>query len=212
MSSQANLSIAKLAGFQQAQIGNGCGISSACAALNILFGSKLNSNEWSQKIDALPFPQILKMRLGKNGPTTPYQQANQLRWMAAENCLQPIQINIKSLTSEELIQSLSYPDQVTIITIGWILTTPPEITYGSAGRNLNAYGKQYGYHTMVFAAYDLTHISDDGVCRPWGFVNSWVEGGSELHWMSDPEFSIAWSIYTPLGKFRTSLVITRSEY
>ncbi len=211
MASHANLTHTTLASYQQLQIGNGCGISSACAALNLLFGSDIRSADWTRRIDSLKFPQIWKMRMGRNGPTTPYQQANQIRWIAAKEDLHPIQIRISSLTSDELIASLPYPNQVIIITIGWILTPPPEITYGSSGKNLNALGKRNGYHTMLFAAYDLNHISDDGVCRPWGFINSWFDGGKELCWMSDPEFSIAWSIYTPLGKFRSALILTKSE-
>ena len=64
MATIKNLPVEHLAKFQQAQIGNSCAISSACTALNLLFGKQINAKYWIEKIDQLPFPQIFEDAYG----------------------------------------------------------------------------------------------------------------------------------------------------
>jgi hypothetical protein len=66
------------------------------------------------------------------------------------------------------------------------------------------------YHTMLVGAYDPHNICEDGMLRPWGFVNSWSHPGKDLFWISDGEFLRAWGHFTPpVG--RNSLVLIHPE-
>jgi len=40
---------------------------------------------------------------------------------------------------------------------------------------------------MLLAAYDPAHRSGE-LTTPWGFINSWAEGSTELFWMEDQAF------------------------
>ena len=197
MLSVKNLSEKSLAGYQQTQIGNSCAVSSACAALNLLFDSHIQSQDWIKKVDNLSFPAILKMRLYRNGPTMPFQQMNLLRWIAETNHFTAISIKRETGTRNKLLDILTTNRQVALVTVGWFFTTPPEITIGDTANNYNATQAKFGWHTMLVAAYNPAHICTDGLVRPWGFINSWGTGGEDLFWMSEAVFLRSWSIYTP---------------
>jgi hypothetical protein len=209
MVSIKNMPEDKLSRFQQLQTGNSCAICSACAAVNLLFGTNIQAGDWIQRVDCLPFPQIFKVRMWKNGPTAPFQQINLIRWIAGENNLYKIQVEQKKSNREELIQIIQNPFQAALVTIGWIFNKPPEITLGSTGINYNASKDKIGYHTLLAAAYQSDHICEDHVLRPWGFINSWVAGGTDLFWMSEEEFMDSWSIYTPPNRIRSTVLLTR---
>jgi hypothetical protein len=60
---------------------------------------------------------------------------------------------------------------------------------------------------MLFAAYDPEHKSGD-ISTPWGFINSWVDEGSGLFWMSDPDFRRSWG--TPIPRWGKNAVVLLS--
>jgi hypothetical protein len=62
---------------------------------------------------------------------------------------------------------------------------------------------------MVLAAHDPGHLDRNGNPAPWGFVNSWADGGAEIYWMSDADFERAWTHEIPLVGSRNAVVITR---
>lgn len=199
----------ELARLQQDQgSSNSCGIYSACQALNMIYRANLSGAYWSNRIDRLPIPSILIYRLFRNGPTLPCQQINQLRFFARESGLPVPHLSLKSSNPDELRVILSQPDVAAIVTIGWIRTVGPKIMIGKSTVNRNHTVPGTSYHTMLVGAYDPGNISEDGILRPWGFVNSWSRPGKELFWISDGEFKRAWGHYTPsAGRF--SLVIIR---
>lgn len=210
MISVKNLTPKDLAQYQQSQTGNSCAVCSACAAINLLFGTHILAPYWIQTVDNLPVFQILNMRLFKNGPTTPQQQMNLIRWISGTEGISSVNVRQISATREELLNILQSPNQAALVTIGWLFRKAPEIVYGSTTNNYNALGKRFGYHTMLAGAYHPTHICADGLARPWGFINSWTNGGDELFWMSEAEFLRSWSIFTPFGGIRSTVVITRT--
>ena len=149
------------------------------------------------------------MRMGKNGPTTPIQQLNQIRWIAETEGVSGFQLKLASLQTTDLITHLDYQNRICLVTIGWLFRQAPEIIYGDTSINYNATPRKFGYHTMIVAAHQPQHQSPDGVNRPWGFINSWMDAGKELFWMSDTEFTRAWSTFTPLGGFRSTVILTK---
>ncbi len=196
-----------LAKFQQEQIGNGCAITSACAAINLLYEMDLQASTWIKIFDSMPFPRILKFRMLRNGPTTPKQQMNQIKHIAETSGVKNINISLKSGCSQDLKNILNSQNRVALVTLGWFFQKAPEIVYGLTNQNYNATKNRFGYHTMLVAAHDSLHICADGLARPWGFINSWINRGNNLFWMSEAEFYRAWSIYTPFGGVRSMVVV-----
>jgi len=199
----------KLAALQQEQTGNNCAVFSACAALNLLFEEQLDPLVWSEKVDSLPFPAILKFRMMRNGPVTPWQHVHLIEWIASEHHLMDVSVERGSGTREELLVGLRRVHQLMLVTIGWFFQPPPEIMYGKSSANQNASHARAGYHTLILAAYDPLHISKDGVQRPWGFINSWKSSATSLYWMKDSDFMRSWNILTPLGGKRSIVTIAR---
>jgi hypothetical protein len=204
-----NLPEEKLARYQQNQTGNSCAICSACSALNILYNVRISAGAWIKYVDSLTVPAIWPLRLYPNGPTTPAQQANLLRRIADREGLRGLEITRHSSSVEEIQSILLSPNQVVLVTIGWVFSAGPKIMPGKSIINLNSSTSRFGYHTMLLAAYSPEHIHEDGVIRPWGFINSWMDGGSQIFWIDDMEFRQHWSILTPLGGIRSAVILTR---
>ena len=61
---------------------------------------------------------------------------------------------------------------------------------------------------MLLAAYNPEHYSGS-LTTPWGFVNSWIDGGTELFWMPENDLRKAWNIaFFPLN-LRLSVIIKK---
>lgn len=200
--------IPALASLQQDQgQSNNCGILSACQALNLLYGSNLVGSYWAGVFDRMPFPSILTYRCLRNGPTLPYQQTRQIQYIARQSGLPTPTIQILSSNPAELRAILAKPNMAAIVTIGWINTVGPKIMIGKTTINRNRSERGSSYHTMLLGAYDPLHISEDGILRPWGFVNSWSAPGKDLFWISDGEFVRAWAHYTPTAGINPLVLI-----
>ena len=196
-----------LAKYQQAQLGNNCAYHAVSAAINVLAGTNIDGLIYADQINAMPFPTSLKYRLYDNGPTLPVQQVNLAKLIATDH---GISINAQKANpqNEDLLLYLMEGNVAVLVTIGWYAHHPPEITYGLSSLNMNASKEWAGFHTMLLARYDPTHVSQDGLLRPWGLINSWTAGGDQLFWMQDVEFKRSWNTYTPLSGSRASVLIT----
>jgi hypothetical protein len=97
-----------------------------------------------------------------------------------------------------------------IVTIGWDDANVPDIARTSDDANRAGGGAplQINAHAMVLAAYDPNHLDRNGNAAPWGFVNSWADGGTEIYWMPDADFQQAWTHEIPLVGSRNAVVIT----
>ncbi|HEX9710887.1 MAG TPA: hypothetical protein VGB42_13095, partial [Candidatus Thermoplasmatota archaeon] len=99
-----------------------------------------------------------------------------------------------------------------VVTIGWDDAHVPDIARGSDTTTSAGGGAplQINAHAMVLAAYDPGHVDGNGTPAPWGFVNSWADGGSEIYWMPDADFQQAWAHEIPFVGSRNAVVITRA--
>ncbi|MBX7213245.1 MAG: WXG100 family type VII secretion target [Thermoflexales bacterium] len=212
------LPIPTLAALQQNQgASNDCGEFASAAAINLLAGAPVTSG---QEMDALSnrawsILGTLGTRLGPDGATTPQQQANLINRYAAEKQLPLTAQNVsgRALTNEDLRQYLNTPDTAVLVTLLWPNDQKPRGWFGgpqdaSGAAPMSNTDSIFGYtgHVMLLAAYD-----DNNGDPRWGFVNSWRDGGQELYWMTDADFTRAHSMASPEGFFppNGTVVVTR---
>jgi hypothetical protein len=203
----AGMSEKSLAAYQHNQVGNTCTLHSISAAIQLLSGRVIDPAELADELDAMNFFRRLPYRFGINGPVSPLQQVALLRRLINDLGLS-LQIGLSHPTIPGLIDLIHQPDTVVMVTIGWAKHAAPAITLG-AGTSSYANNISITWHTIISAAYDPMHIDTGGLQKPWGFINSWVNGGEYLFWMADGDFRKAWSFYTPLGGFRPAVIITK---
>lgn len=204
---------AELAALQQRQPDgrNDCADYSIAASLNLLFGGSVRGNDVAAAADQVPWLLPGRgLRMWENGPTTPAQQANIVNGVARQGQL-PLSAVATKATTDELVQYLGQPNTAVIVTIGWDDAHVPQIARTSQDGTSAGGGAplQLNAHAMVLAAHDPTHLDHAGNPAPWGFVNSWADGGSELYWMPDADFQQAWGHDIPLVGSHNAVVITR---
>jgi hypothetical protein len=202
----AGLSEKSLAQYQHNQIGNTCALHCICTAIQILTGRTISAEDLAEEIDALPFLTRLPYRWWKDGPVSPSQQVTLIRRLAKELNL-PLSARLTHPKPNDLIALIRETATVALVTIGWMKGNAPSITLGD-GNISYADNTRINWHTMVPAAYDPTHRDIIGQVKPWGFVNSWVNQGDYLFWISDADFISSWSFYTPFGGCRSTVIIT----
>lgn len=199
---------ADLAVLQQFQIGNTCTLHCISSAFQILTGRVIQPAELAEELDALPFFTRLPYRSWNNGPVTPFQQVALIRKLAKEMNL-PLSVRLMHPSLNELITMIRQSGITVLVTIGWLRKFAPVITLGE---ETASYGNPspINWHTMLAAAYDPLHKDVAGNWKPWGFINSWVDHGSHLFWMTNHDFLRAWSFFTPFGGIRPAVVVERS--
>jgi hypothetical protein len=201
----AGMTEAKLAKFQHAQVGNTCTLNCITSAIRLLTGRLISPLDLADELDALPFFHRLPYRGWRNGPVAPVQQVNLIRKLANDLGL-PFKVSRSSLKPDILINHISQPGTVVMVTIGLWKNNAPDLTIGDgmvsyAPANLT-------WHTIIAAAFDPLHIDRAGQIKPWGFINSWVNGGDQLFWMTDSDFMRSWSFFTPLGGIRSAVIVS----
>lgn len=205
------LAEAQLSAFQQEQATerNDCADYTIAAAMNMLYGGAAQGKDVARAADLGNV--LFGYRLWPNGPTTPAQHANLVNDIARQGGL-PVSATALRATPAELVGLLQQPDTVVVVTIGWDDAHVPEIARASdaATRASGGAALQINAHAMVLAAFDPGHRDANGNPAPWGFVNSWSNGGSELYWMPDADFQQAWAHDIPLVGAHNAVVITRT--
>ncbi len=201
----AGMTEANLAKFQNAQEGNTCTLHCITSAIRLLTGKLISPLDLADELDALPFFRRLPYRGWRDGPVAPIQQANLMRKLAHDLGL-PLSFRRSNLKADILINYISQPGKVVMVTIGWGNNNAPALTLGDgtasyAPANLT-------WHTIIAAAYDPLHIDRAGQIKPWGFINSWVNGGEQLFWMTDADFMRSWSFWTPFGGIRPAVIVS----
>jgi hypothetical protein len=196
-----------LADHQRSQVGNSCTLHCIRAAFKLLNACEIDPTWLAEELDALPFFRRIRYRGWKNGPVTPLQQVALIRRLAEDMSL-PVSASLAHPAFKGLISLIGQPETVVLTTIGWRKDHAPAITHGTDSQSF-ADNLHLNWHTMVAAAYDPLHIDKTGVQKPWGFINSWTNGGKSLFWMSNLDFQRSWSFYTPFGGKRPAVVITR---
>lgn len=161
-------------------------------------------------------------RVWPGGPTMPRQQAALARRLAEAHDL-PITAEALRGTPEDLLFLLGQPGTTVILTFGWGKDERPRIV-GPDGKFATfsvpdtlltlrdtVIKAPFNAHTMLLAAYDPNRTAKDKrktVTTPWGFVNSWIDGGSGLYWMTEDDFRRAWRYVIP-GVGRQKMVVIR---
>lgn len=197
----------KLAKLQTLQIGNDCAIHSLAAAIDLLTDLKPDPQEIIKEVNRIWWHGRF-YRLAPNSGITPPLQVRLLRYLARKYDL-PLKAELFHLSPELLRASATADNSACLVTIYWWFSRAPEIYYMNDSKNYNTL-KGAGGHTMLFAAYDPEHYSGE-VNTPWGFVNSWVTGGSGLFWMEDAAFRKAWGIPLPVWGKNAAVIISRKE-
>nr|MBP7213897.1 hypothetical protein [Anaerolineaceae bacterium] len=132
-------------------------------------------------------------------------QVRILSWLAKKHDL-PLSARVLHLSPEILRASVEADNLASLITIYWWHRRSPKIYYRDQPKNYNP-EKGISGHSMLFAAYDPDH-TNDGIQTPWGFINSWVAGGSGLFWISDADFRRTWATPIPFIGNNAAVIIS----
>ena len=183
-----------LAGYQNIQKGNSCAFHAITTAIKLLLDFDLDPHSLSDEVNHLWW-RFKPMRILPGWAVAPHQQANIVRFIADKYNL-PIQATYSHAKPQDLLTNLENLHVVNLISLLWVYKQAPAIYYGKNLQNYNA-DKAAAGHTMVLVAFDPFHCLIDGTLTPWGFINSWVNGGSSIFWMKDTEFLRSWNFYLP---------------
>jgi hypothetical protein len=206
------LTEAQLASYQRRQgdTRNDCADYSVAAVLNMFQGGAVQGSDVARAGDLGNV--LYGYRLWPNGPTTPPQAANIVNTIADRAGLPLSATAVRPETSADLVEYLRQPDTAVIVTIGWDDAHVPDIARTSDTGNSARGGAmlQINAHAMVLAAYDPAHLDRNGNPAPWGFVNSWADGGTGIYWIPDADFQQAWSHEIPLVGSHNAVVVTKT--
>jgi hypothetical protein len=164
------------------------------------------------------------LRVWAGGPTMPRHQARLARELAARYSLD-VDARVMRGTADDLLHYLAMPDTYVLVTIGWSKDTRPRIQYPDG--EFRTFGKPETFkvggmsvdgpftaHVMMLAAYDPDRkgkLDHKNVTVPWGFVNSWVDAGDGLYWMTEDDFRDAWRFVIPLVGRQQMVVIQKQS-
>lgn len=163
------------------------------------------------------------LRLWPNGPVAPREQAILARELAAKHRI-PVRALAMRGTPEDLLRYLAMPNTHVLVSFGWSGSDLPHILHPDGKFRL--FGRPevvqigsrrvelpFTAHTMLLAAYDPNrHAILDGqeVTAPWGFINSWVDAGEGLYWMTEVDFRKAWRFVIPFVGRQKMVVLQRA--
>ena len=199
---------AELAAFQTHQSGNNCAVHAITAAVKLLDGTEFSPEALSTEIDQL-WRHGRFYRMLPGGAITPGMQARLVNFLARTHNL-PLQAQLKFLSLETLPTLLQEDNQALLLTLTWLPSKAPAIYHGNSSVNYNATRKAGG-HTMLLAAYNPKHRSGNH-STPWGFINSWIQGGPNLFWMQENDLRKTWNdVFFPLN-LRLSVIIKKLSY
>jgi hypothetical protein len=188
--SWAGMSESQLASYQTTQVGNNCAPNAIAAAFNLL-GEPLNidGNKLGDKISSMG----IKYRLLPDSATMPFNQVNVINDISKITGQKDITLSAKKLNIQHLSDANAYlsdDDSIILYTVYWTSLNSPKIISGSGLNNLSD-KKLIDGHTMVYIAYDPTHVSNGGVGTPYGFLNWWDDTtlipAKKLTWMSEDD-------------------------
>ena len=199
---------ADLARFQTLQQGNDCALHSMSSAVRVLTDHYYSPTNLIQLANKLWWRGRFYRILPGSG-IFPHMQLGLLNYLIRRDNL-PIRAKLLHL-SPEILRNLPHDDDlIALVTIYWLPKRAPGIYLGATEFNYNGNTGISG-HTMLFSAYDPDHQSGRIGPTPWGFINSWVDGGSDLFWMTDKDFTRAWGFRAPFIGYNATVVISRKD-
>lgn len=199
---------AELARFQTLQVGNDCALHSISAVILLLTQQYYPPTDLIRLANKLWWRGRFYRILPGSG-IFPHMQLGLLNYLIRHENL-PLQAKLTHLTPE-ILRNLPHDDDLaTLITIYWLSQKAPGIYLGNTQHNLNG-SKVLSGHTMVFSAYDSSHQNTGVGLTPWGFINSWMDGGADLFWMTDQGFRQAWNFAVPIIGRNAAVVVSKSH-
>jgi len=202
-----NLPEEELATFQSKQKGNDCALHAITAALLLLNGVTLPAQDLSNEVNRLWWRGRF-YRVFPGWGVTPGMQTRLVNYLARTHHV-PIHAKMINLSIEKLLTLMNNDNLAVLVTIYWLPRKAPAIYKGASALNYNNTRKPSG-HTMLLAAYDPEHKSGEHL-TPWGFINSWVDAGSEIFWMEDLAFKKAWNVAFLPPTFHPGVIIERTS-
>ena len=198
----------QLASLQNRQVGNTCTLHAIGTALHMLIDFWIDPTSLSEEVDSL-WRRGRLMRVFPGWAVTPRQQARILRYLAKTHHL-PVNAVFHKGTPAILPGLLGDENVVPIITLTWLWAQAPPIYYGHEPHNRNA-SRKAGGHSMILAAYDPNHLINGSFPAPWGFINPWKDGATQLYWMRDSDFRKAWHFTMPFNGPNPLVLIYKTE-
>lgn len=198
------MSESQLAAYQSLQKGNDCTLHAISAAIEILCGILLKPEDLIEETNRLWWRGRL-FRIFPKWAVAPGMQARYVNYLAKKHHL-PIRAKKLHLDPETLLELNQDPNKVALVTLLWLRDKAPAIYYAKRPINVNP-DQSIGGHTMLFAIYDPLHQNGPGRHTPWGFINSWVDGGNALFWMTDSDFKASWGLKVPIVGNHATVII-----
>jgi hypothetical protein len=199
---------ADLARFQTLQQGNDCALHSITSAIQLLTDKFYAPTDLIGLANRLWWRGRLYRILPGSG-ILPHMQMGLVNYLIRRDNL-PLRAKSLHLTPE-ILRNLPYDDELTaLVTIYWLPKKTPGIYLGSTEYNYNGTAGLSG-HTMLFSAYDPNHTNGRIGLTPWGFINSWIQGGSDLFWMTDKDFRRTWGFRVPFIGYNATVVISKTD-
>jgi len=199
---------ADLARYQTLQIGNDCALHAISSSIYLLLDEFFSPTDLITLTNKLWWRGRFYRIVPRSG-IFPHMQLGLLNYLIRHNKL-PLKAKLLHLTPE-ILRNLPHDDDLAaLITIYWLPKKAPGIYLGSTEVNYNGNTHLSG-HTMLFSAYDSDHQNGRAGLTPWGFINSWADGGSDLFWMSDLEFRRAWNFRVPIIGYNAAVIISRTD-
>ena len=181
-----NMSEMDLAQYQVMQNGNNCAMNAIAASLNMIYGNNLvHGDDLGSTVDTNRYSW--RYRLGRNSATLPFEQRYIIDNISSYGNL-GLSVVSGSKDKKDMIDNLKDPQKIQIVTNTWNGTGPYYYYQGKGVAPKSS--KLPTGHTVVLVAYDDTQVDMSGAIKtPWGVVNSWVNGGNNIFWMTDNDFS-----------------------
>lgn len=199
---------ADLARFQTLQQGNNCALHAISSAIYLLTEKYYAPGDLIKLADKLWWRGRFYRILPGSG-ILPHMQLGLLNYLIRRDNL-PLRAKHLRL-SPEILRNLPHDDDLAaLVTIYWPPRKAPGIYLDGSEVNYNSNTYPSG-HTMLFSAYDPDHTNGQFGLTPWGFINSWIDGGSDLFWMTDEGFRRAWAFRVPWIGYNATVVISRTD-
>lgn len=182
----------QLAAYQQDQGStNHCAKYAAASVLNMLFGLVLDGDDLIKWVDSRPLKGTGRFTiLGNHNGSLVYQSANLVRELGRQVGL-PLQVKLQSDRKTSLLETLTDEQKLALVTVTYWKGEEPIIARGTNAKTSLAPAAWIGGHIMIPAAYDPTHLNQEGQSTPWGFLSSWGPA-EEIFWMTDEDFGRSW--------------------
>ena len=203
-----SFSEAELASFQTLQQGNDCALHAISSAIRLLTDAEYAPTDLIKLADRLWW-QARFYRLYPGGGIFPHMQVGLLNYLIKRDRLS-LSARLFHL-SPDILRNLPYDDDLAaLVTVYWLPRRAPGIFRGNSSFNYNSVNNLSG-HTMLFSAYDPDHYSGEKWHTPWGFINSWIDGGTDLFWMTDEGFKTSCGFRAPWIGYNATVVISKSD-